>query len=120
LKRNGKVEPRYFQSASILFADFKDFTLLAERWEPAALVGLLDQYFSSFDAIVAKHGLQKLKTVGDAYMAWPACRRRIVSMRSTPVSRRSKFKAASHTSRRSGRRCACRRSRCASASMPGR
>ncbi len=69
LKRNGKVEPRYFQSASILFADFKDFTLLAERWEPAAVVGLLDQYFSSFDAIVARHGLQKLKTVGDAYVA---------------------------------------------------
>lgn len=69
LKRNGKVEPRYFPSAAILFADFKDFSLFAERWEPAAVIGLLDQYYSSFDATVAKHGLQKLKTVGDAYIA---------------------------------------------------
>jgi adenylate cyclase len=69
LKRNGKVEPRYFPSAAILFADFKDFSLFAERWEPAAVIGLLDQYYSSFDAAVARHGLQKLKTVGDAYIA---------------------------------------------------
>jgi class 3 adenylate cyclase len=69
LKKKGKVQPKYTRSATILFADFQDFTLLAERMEPAALVGLLDQYFTAFDDIVARHGMEKLKTIGDAYMA---------------------------------------------------
>lgn len=69
LKRNGKVQPKYVPSATILFADFKGFTLLAERMEPAALVGLLDQYFTAFDDVIARHELEKLKTIGDAYMA---------------------------------------------------
>jgi class 3 adenylate cyclase len=69
LKKNGKVQPKYVPSATILFADFKGFTLLAERMEPVALVGLLDQYFSAFDDIVTRHGMEKLKTIGDAYMA---------------------------------------------------
>ena len=69
LKQNGKVQPKYVASATILFADFKGFTLLAERMEPVALVGVLDQYFTAFDEIVARHGLEKLKTIGDAYMA---------------------------------------------------
>ena len=69
LKKTGKVQPKYVPSATILFADFKAFTLLAERTEPNALIGLLDQYFTTFDEIVARHGLEKLKTIGDAYMA---------------------------------------------------
>jgi adenylate cyclase len=69
LMKNGKVQPKYTRSATILFADFQGFTLLAERTEPAALVGLLDQHFTAFDDIVARHGLEKLKTIGDAYMA---------------------------------------------------
>ncbi|BCH35151.1 hypothetical protein MesoLjLc_70810 [Mesorhizobium sp. L-8-10] len=69
LKKSGKVQPKYEASATILFADFKGFTLLAERMEPATLVGLLDQYFTAFDEIVTRHGLEKLKTIGDAYMA---------------------------------------------------
>ncbi|HEY1944422.1 MAG TPA: adenylate/guanylate cyclase domain-containing protein [Roseiarcus sp.] len=69
LKKNGKVQPKYEPSATILFADFKGFTLLAELMEPLALIGLLDQYFTSFDEIVTRHGLEKLKTIGDAYMA---------------------------------------------------
>ena len=69
LKKNGKVQPNYVASATILFADFKGFTLLAERMEPVSLVGLLDQYFTAIDEIVARHGLEKLKTIGDAYMA---------------------------------------------------
>jgi class 3 adenylate cyclase len=69
LKKKGKVEPKYEPSATILFADFKGFTLLAKRMEPVALIGLLDQYFSAFDEIVTRHGLEKLKTIGDAYMA---------------------------------------------------
>lgn len=69
LKKNGKVQPKYTPSATILFTDFKGFTLLTERTEPVALIALLDQYFTAFDGIVARRGLEKLKTVGDAYMA---------------------------------------------------
>ena len=69
LKKNGKVQPKYTSGATILFTDFKGFTLLTERTEPAALIGLLDQYFTAFDDIVARWGLEKLKTIGDAYMA---------------------------------------------------
>jgi class 3 adenylate cyclase len=69
LKKSGKVQPKYEPAATILFTDFKGFTLLAERMEPVALIGLLDQYFSAFDEIVTRHGLEKLKTIGDAYMA---------------------------------------------------
>ncbi len=79
LKANGKVQPKYTPSATVLFTDFKGFTLLTERAEPVALIGLLDQYFTAFDDIVARHGLEKLKTVGDAYMAVagvPAANRR--------------------------------------------
>ena len=69
LKKNGRVQPRYIRSATVLFADVQGFTFLAERAEPAALVGLLDQYFTAFDDIVARRGLEKIKTIGDAYMA---------------------------------------------------
>ncbi len=69
LKENGKVAPRHFPAVTVLFSDFRNFTGLTERTEPAALVGLLDQYFCAFDDIVAEHGLEKIKTVGDAYMA---------------------------------------------------
>jgi guanylate cyclase len=59
----------HFAAASILFADVADFTPLAERLSPAETVGILDQLFSQFDALVARHGLEKIKTIGDAYMA---------------------------------------------------
>lgn len=68
LKRDGHVEPRYFDSVTIMFADFVDFTRRAERMEPRRLVDDLDFYFSAFDEIVARHRLEKLKTIGDAYM----------------------------------------------------
>jgi len=58
LTENVKVSPRHFSEATILFTDFRDFTGLAERTEPAMLVGLLDQYFSAFDEIVARHRLE--------------------------------------------------------------
>jgi class 3 adenylate cyclase len=69
LDRTGQVQPRFYPSATVLFTDFKDFTPLVERTEPAALVALLDQYFSAFDEIVAGHRMERLKTIGDAYMA---------------------------------------------------
>jgi class 3 adenylate cyclase len=69
LKAHGKVEPRFFPSATILFADVKGFTRFTERAEPAALIGMLDRYFAGFDEAVARHGVEKLKTIGDAYLA---------------------------------------------------
>ena len=59
----------HFDSASILFADVVDFTPLAQRLPPAEVVGILDQLFSHFDALVERHGLEKIKTIGDCYMA---------------------------------------------------
>jgi class 3 adenylate cyclase len=68
LKQTGKVKPVYYQSASILFTDFKDFTKLAEQLTPEELVDELDYCFSSFDMLIEAHNLEKLKTIGDSYM----------------------------------------------------
>ncbi len=54
--------------ASVLFADVVDFTPMSAAMSPAQLVGLLDEVFSCFDGFVAELGLEKIKTVGDAYM----------------------------------------------------
>jgi adenylate cyclase len=69
LTKYGRVRPKYIRSATVLLADFEGFTLLAERAEPVALISLLDEYFNAFDDIIARHGLEKIKTIGDAYMA---------------------------------------------------
>jgi adenylate cyclase len=55
-------------SATILFADIVDFTPRAARWEPQQVVAFLSRVFSRFDAIASAHGLEKIKTIGDAYM----------------------------------------------------
>jgi len=68
LKTNGTVEPVYYKSVTVLFSDFKNFTTIAESMSPADLVRELDEYFRLFDAIIAQHGLEKIKTIGDAYM----------------------------------------------------
>jgi len=57
-----------FPEASVLFADIVDFTPLAVSMSPAKIVGLLDGVFSLFDELVDKYDLEKIKTVGDAYM----------------------------------------------------
>jgi class 3 adenylate cyclase len=59
----------HVESASILFADVVDFTPLSQRLPAAEVVGILDQLFSLFDALVERHGLEKIKTIGDCYMA---------------------------------------------------
>ncbi len=69
LKSSGKVATRYFPATTILFADMKEFTALSEQVEPAALINLLDQYFTTFDEICARHQLERIKTMGDAYLA---------------------------------------------------
>jgi guanylate cyclase len=57
-----------FSEASILFADVVDFTPRSELLEPAEVVGLLDHLFSHFDALAERYGVEKIKTIGDAYM----------------------------------------------------
>ena len=59
----------HIDSATIVFADVVDFTPLAGRLSPAEVVGTLDQLFSHFDTLVEQHGLEKIKTIGDCYMA---------------------------------------------------
>jgi adenylate cyclase len=68
LKNNGKVIAKKFESVSVLFTDFKEFTQYAENLSPEKLVESVDFYFSKFDEIMEKYGLEKIKTVGDAYM----------------------------------------------------
>lgn len=58
-----------FTSASILFADVVDFTPLAERVPPARVVEMLDQLFGHFDTLAERYELEKIKTIGDCYMA---------------------------------------------------
>jgi adenylate cyclase len=69
LKAASETIADHFDSASILFADVVDFTPFAQRLAPAEVVGILDQLFSRFDTLVERHGLEKIKTIGDAYMA---------------------------------------------------
>lgn len=68
LTEKGSVEPRHHPSTTILFTDFVDFTTSAAELSPRELVDDLDMYFSEFDSIAARHGLEKLKTIGDSYM----------------------------------------------------
>jgi class 3 adenylate cyclase len=68
LRANEQVVPRYHESVTIMFADFEGFSRLTERIEPKSLIEQLDQFFSAFDAIAERHRLEKLKTIGDAYM----------------------------------------------------
>ncbi|MBR1266229.1 GAF domain-containing protein [Bradyrhizobium sp. AUGA SZCCT0222] len=69
LKANDRVQPRFFDSATVMLIDFTGFTRLVETMEPASVIDQLDQHFTVFDDIMAKHRLEKLKTIGDAYLA---------------------------------------------------
>ncbi|APQ19039.1 adenylate/guanylate cyclase domain-containing protein [Maribacter hydrothermalis] len=68
LKVSGKVKAQQYNSVSVLFTDFKGFTSYSENLSPEELVKTVDFYFSKFDAIIDKHNLEKIKTIGDAYM----------------------------------------------------
>ena len=57
-----------FQQASLLFADVVGFTLLSSRFSSAQVVTMLNDLFERFDRVVARHGLEKIKTIGDCYM----------------------------------------------------
>ncbi len=68
LKKKETVIAESFSGASILFADIAEFTPMSQGMAPAEMVQLLDSLFSRIDTLVYQHGLEKIKTIGDAYM----------------------------------------------------
>lgn len=68
LKENGTVKARSFNKVTVMFTGFKDFSLLCEKLPPDELVAEMNQYFSVFDKIISKYGIEKIKTIGDGYM----------------------------------------------------
>jgi class 3 adenylate cyclase len=69
LKYHDSAEARYFSNVTVLFTDFIDFTSATDRLAPKELVSELHACFKAFDDITGKYGIEKIKTVGDAYLA---------------------------------------------------
>ena len=69
LKAKGEADAKLIDQVTILFTDFKGFTSLSEQLTPAELVAEIDHCFKTFDGIVAARRIEKIKTIGDAYMA---------------------------------------------------
>ncbi len=68
LETSGFAKTRYYESVTVLFTDFKGFSAIAGKLKPQALVAELNEYFMAFDDIMERHNLEKIKTIGDAYM----------------------------------------------------
>lgn len=69
LKLKGKSEARQYEHVTVMFTDFVNFTGISEKLLPTELVAEIDLCFKGFDAIMDLHGLEKIKTIGDAYLA---------------------------------------------------
>ncbi|UFH52680.1 adenylate/guanylate cyclase domain-containing protein [Spirosoma sp. KNUC1025] len=69
LKEKGRVDAQNINSVAILFSDFKSFTQTAEKMSPQHLVEEINVCFKAFDLITEKYKIEKIKTIGDAYMA---------------------------------------------------
>ncbi|MCB9704354.1 MAG: response regulator [Myxococcales bacterium] len=69
LKEGQRQIADYFPDVTVLFCDLVGFTQISERLPPAELVAMLNKIFSMFDLLAEKHGLEKIKTIGDEYMA---------------------------------------------------
>lgn len=69
LKQTGVARPRKYEQVSILFTDFVDFTKISEQMSPEELVSEINACYKTFDRIIEKQGVEKIKTIGDAYMA---------------------------------------------------
>ncbi len=82
LKSHGKAKAQRYDRASVLFTDFINFTAIAEKLTPEQLVNELDTYFKAFDFIISQYKIEKIKTIGDAYMCASGLSDRI----STPIS----------------------------------
>jgi adenylate cyclase len=68
LQQKGQATPRNFELVSVMFTDFKSFTIHADKLSPQELVEELNTCFIAFDNIIEKYGLEKIKTIGDSYM----------------------------------------------------
>jgi class 3 adenylate cyclase len=68
LKEKGSATPKHYDTVTVLFTDFKGFTKIAEKLTPQELVAELDYCFHAFDKIIDRHKIEKIKTIGDAYM----------------------------------------------------
>ena len=68
LQQNGVAHAQYFEQVTVMFADIKGFTAIAQKFTPAELVQVIDQLFSAFDLITARYGIEEIKTIGDCYM----------------------------------------------------
>ncbi len=68
LINKGKSKARYYKRVTVMFTDFVGFSKIAENMKPQDLVRQLDGYFTNFDKIISKFDLEKIKTIGDAYM----------------------------------------------------
>ncbi|MEL6989092.1 MAG: adenylate/guanylate cyclase domain-containing protein, partial [Bacteroidota bacterium] len=68
LKVNGKCKPRRHDEVTIMFTDFKGFTMMSESMSPEEIVEVVDHHYKKFDQIVKKYNVEKIKTIGDAYM----------------------------------------------------
>lgn len=69
LKENGSSEAKYYDEVSVLFTDFVNFTQSSEKMGAEKMLVELNECFTAFDMIMEKHGLEKIKTIGDAYLA---------------------------------------------------
>jgi len=68
LKAHGKTTARNYAKATVLFADIKNFTAISEQLSPDDLIEGLDTYFEAFDKVIEKYDIEKIKTIGDAYV----------------------------------------------------
>lgn len=69
IRREGKAKPEKYAKATVLFSDIQGFTKIAEEMNPEVLIDELDKFFFHFDSVVEKYNIEKIKTIGDAYMA---------------------------------------------------
>ena len=69
LKSKGHADPKLIEHATVMFSDFQGFTQISEKLSPRDLVSVINECFSEFDNIMLKYGIEKIKTIGDSYMA---------------------------------------------------
>ena len=69
IREQGKAKWDKYERATVLFSDIQGFTRIAEEMNPESLIDELDQFFFHFDSVVDKYNIEKIKTIGDAYMA---------------------------------------------------
>lgn len=69
LKSRGRATSKKFELVTVLFSDIQGFTRIAEEMNPEILIDELDKFFFHFDSVVDKYNIEKIKTIGDAYMA---------------------------------------------------